>query len=230
MLSGLRRRIPPRKPDAVRTEEWEDDLRFWGLLPPAPAPAAKAAPTTASEASVIADPAKLPVEEVPAQVLLQAGQHNTYQYRLPAAAYGAPLAAGDPKALALTVWAILSQIMQDGSHGKTNTEDRSWSFSLSYRVLRRLHHLPRAIGAPNWSPVHHSLAEGFRTNWWSVHLFLRGVNIDALPPAPPEVFDAAMRAVVKGFADQLNEDLRWAISTSGVGDEEVLSLKLTPPK
>lgn len=48
ILNALRRRATPRKPESVRIEEWEDELRFWGLLAPAATPKAPAKPADAA--------------------------------------------------------------------------------------------------------------------------------------------------------------------------------------
>lgn len=229
VLNALRRRAVPRKPDAVRADEWEDELRFWGLMPAPATPAHPAAPTTpaATHKTPGGTAATKPVEEVPDQALLVRGHgaEGPFRYRLPARpsnlAIDSLTRTIDASLLAGTMWCLLQQFIKDGTHGVINNEDRSWSMSLTYTALRRMHHLPRVIGSQ------YGGSEGIRTSWFSTHLFLRGVNIDGLAPVAPEIFDAAMRAVFKGFADQrLNEGMRYEVSTSGSGDGQVLHVRL----
>ena len=83
ILNALRRRAAPRKPESVRVEEWEDELRFWGLLAPAAPPKAPAKPADAAPV----EGAKPPIAEVPVQVLLTPGDpQGTLLYRLPMSA------------------------------------------------------------------------------------------------------------------------------------------------
>lgn len=226
VLNALRRRAVPRKPDTVPTDEWEDELRFWGLLP-APVAAAKpaATATTATQKTPDGSAATKRVEEVPEMALLTRGHgaEGPFLYKLPARPSDVDIPARtiDANLFAATAWAMLQLLIRDGTLGVVNNEERSWSMSVTYIALRRMHHLPRVIGS------HYCGPNSIRTTWFGTHLFLRGVNVEGLPPIAPEIFEAAMRAVFRGFADQrLNQGLRYEVSTSGAGDDQVLHIRL----
>lgn len=119
---------------------------------------------------------------------------------------------------------MIQQLIINGSHGESGP-DGSWRIALPFCVLRRVHHLDKvAPGAGRIDGNYTSIHGGSLTsNWFAVHTFLRGNLTDTLPAVPKEVFDAAIKVIFKGFADQrLNEDLRYEIFTTGSGETETL--------